>query len=163
MLRIGIAGRGGQGIVFIGRIIGKTALKTGLYSAVTSSYGSEVRGGSVLSCIVIDKNEIINPYIDSFNYIFILDSIGWSKVNISGSEYIVADKTLAWRGDLKRIDWREFDKYSHMHNLPLNMIVAGYMARMKIIDYNALVEVVRESGRSAEKNLKAIELGYREV
>jgi Pyruvate/2-oxoacid:ferredoxin oxidoreductase gamma subunit len=163
MIRIGIAGRGGQGIVFIGRVVGKTALKSRLYSAVTSSYGSEVRGGSVLSSVVIDEREIVNPYIDSFDYIFILDSIGWSKVNIMGDEYIVADKTLAWRDDLEGVDWREFDKYSHMHELPLNMIVAGYMARLGIIDYNALIEVIKESGRSAERNLKAIEIGYKEI
>lgn len=163
MVKIGIAGRGGQGIVYLGRLIGSVALEMGLYSAVTSSYGAEVRGGSVLTNVVLSKEEIINPYIEEFDYIIILESIGWEKIKRLGEARIIADKVLAWRDNIENVDWRDFDRYSHQMNLPINMIVAGYLVRLGVIDYHVLRSVVERSGRNIEKNLKAIKIGFKEV
>jgi len=163
-MRIAIAGRGGQGIVYLGRLLGKVGMEMGLYAAVTSSYGAEVRGGSVLTNVVIDNNEILNPYIEEYDYIIILDSIGWGRVKIRGDEYIIADKILAWKDDYKdNVDWKEFDKYSHKLSLPMNMIVAGYLARLKIIDYNKLIQVVKAQGKDLDRNLKAVHIGYKDI
>ena len=163
-MKIGIAGKGGQGIVYLGRLLGQVGMEMGLYTAVTSSYGAEVRGGSVLTNVVFDEKEIVNPYIEEYDYIIILDSIGWSKVSIKGNEYIIADKVLAWNEKYRdKVDWRDFDKYSHKFNLPINMIVAGYLARLNIISYDILVNAIRKGGRDIERNLKAVEIGYKEV
>ena len=46
-----LAGRGGQGVLFLARVLGEAALRQGLPVRVTETHGMAMRGGSVL-CFV---------------------------------------------------------------------------------------------------------------
>ncbi len=51
--QIAIIGRGGQGILFLTRILGESALRAGLEVIATETHGMAQRGGSVISTIKI--------------------------------------------------------------------------------------------------------------
>ncbi len=52
-MQIAITGRGGQGILFITRILGECALRSGWEVIASETHGMAQRGGSVISSIKI--------------------------------------------------------------------------------------------------------------
>ena len=53
-----IAGSGGQGIIFAGRLLAKTAMEAGWHVACAVSYGPEMRGGTANSTVIISSDPI---------------------------------------------------------------------------------------------------------
>jgi 2-oxoglutarate ferredoxin oxidoreductase subunit gamma len=62
-LQILLAGFGGQGIIFMGKMLAQLALLKGKNVTWMPSYGAEVRGGTAHSMIVISTREIASPYV----------------------------------------------------------------------------------------------------
>lgn len=59
-----IVGRGGQGILLLGRVLGLAASKyAGLYSVATETYAAETRGGESRSDVVIAKDMLEIDYV----------------------------------------------------------------------------------------------------
>ena len=162
MKKIRILGIGGQGIAFSGWLLGYAATYGKLYSAVHHSYGAEVRGGVVISNIVISDKPIVNPYIDTFDIYLILNSIGWRYVEKTGEAIYVADDNIAKEDapETENIEWRPFDKISHEKNLPINVIALGYLAKKKVTLYENLKEAIIKRGKELEKNIEALKIGY---
>ena len=57
------AGFGGQGIMFMGKLLAQAALMAGRYVTWMPSYGAEVRGGTAYSMVKISKKEIASPVV----------------------------------------------------------------------------------------------------
>lgn len=62
-LKIILAGFGGQGIIFMGKVLAYAALMEGKNVTCIPSYGAEVRGGTAHSMVIISESEIASPYI----------------------------------------------------------------------------------------------------
>lgn len=69
---IRLAGRGGQGLVLAGLILGEAALRSGRNVAMSQSYAPRVRGGTSLSEVVIDEGEIIYPKATSPHLLLVM-------------------------------------------------------------------------------------------
>src|SRR5512139_2829835 len=52
-MRIAITGRGGQGVLFITRILSECALELGLHVIASETHGMAMRGGSVISTLKV--------------------------------------------------------------------------------------------------------------
>ncbi|OPX28606.1 MAG: hypothetical protein B1H08_05585 [Candidatus Omnitrophica bacterium 4484_171] len=63
-LKIIISGFGGQGILSLGKIIARAAIKEKLHAAYMPSYGAEMRGGTANCKIIVSSGEIASPYIN---------------------------------------------------------------------------------------------------
>jgi 2-oxoglutarate ferredoxin oxidoreductase subunit gamma len=63
--RVVIAGFGGQGIILAGKLLAQAAMKVGREVTYMPSYGAEVRGGTANCMVVIAKDPISSPVIDS--------------------------------------------------------------------------------------------------
>ncbi|MFH1856866.1 MAG: 2-oxoacid:acceptor oxidoreductase family protein [Candidatus Omnitrophota bacterium] len=61
--RILLAGFGGQGIIFMGKLLALAAMKEGKNVTWMPSYGAEVRGGTAHSMVVVSDEEIAVPYV----------------------------------------------------------------------------------------------------
>ena len=59
--KILIAGFGGQGIVFLGKVIAQAANLEGRYVTQIRSYGAEMRGGTANCMVKISDEEIASP------------------------------------------------------------------------------------------------------
>ena len=57
------AGFGGQGIMFMGKILADAGLAAGRYVTWMPSYGAEVRGGTAYSMAKISNGEIASPIV----------------------------------------------------------------------------------------------------
>lgn len=163
MKRIRILGIGGQGIAFSGWLLGYAATHDGLFSAVHHSYGAEVRGGSVISNIVISEEPIVNPYIDDFDLYLLLNSIGWKFVKSSSEAVYIADNVIARDNFLRGLDieWLPFDKLSHQEDLPINVMALGYLSKKDVISFDALERAIIQRKKDVERNIKALKLGYK--
>ncbi len=162
MRSIRILGIGGQGIAFSGWLLGYAATLSGLYASVHHSYGAEVRGGTVISNIIIDEEPIENPYREDFDTYIVLHSFGWKNVELRGDPTIIADIDIAEEEAPmnKLIDWKPFDKIAHEEELPINILALGYLCRKGIVSYEALKTAIETRGKGVERNLKALDRGY---
>ncbi len=62
------SGFGGQGVVRLGQILGEAAVKQGYRVTMLKSHGTEMRGGYVRSQIVLSKDPIDSPMVESPDY-----------------------------------------------------------------------------------------------
>jgi len=65
MTKIIFAGFGGQGIMTLGQIVARIAMRQGKQVAWMPSYGAEMRGGTANCSLVISDLPIGNPYVIS--------------------------------------------------------------------------------------------------
>jgi 2-oxoisovalerate ferredoxin oxidoreductase beta subunit len=62
-LRIKAAGFGGQGILALGELLAKGAIREGMQATWLPSYGPEMRGGTAYCSIVLSTREVGNPMV----------------------------------------------------------------------------------------------------
>jgi len=69
-----MAGFGGQGLMFIGKLLAYCAMKRGLYVTWIPSYGPEMRGGTANCTVVISGEPIGSPVISSPEALIIMNN-----------------------------------------------------------------------------------------
>ncbi len=69
-----MAGFGGQGLMFIGKLLAYTAMKTGKHVTWIPSYGPEMRGGTANCTVVISDEEIGSPAITQPQALIIMNN-----------------------------------------------------------------------------------------
>lgn len=180
-----LSGVGGQGILSIAAVIGKAALKDGLYMKQAEVHGMSQRGGDVQSNLRISDKPIASDLIprggadliislepmESLRYLPYLKKDGWLVTNsepfINIPNYPEIDKIMA-----------ELDKLPHKVILDVekiakevasarsaNIVMLGASAPFLGIEYAKIEEGIRSIfGRKGEDvvnmNLKALEAGY---
>jgi len=60
-----VSGRGGQGVVRMGQVLGLAAVQQGLAATMLISHGTETRGGYVRSQVVIASRFVDSPVVES--------------------------------------------------------------------------------------------------
>lgn len=71
--RILVGGAGGQGIVFLGKLLANAALKTIQHVTFFPAYGVEVRGGSSHCQIILSSDEISSPVSNQFDSLILMN------------------------------------------------------------------------------------------
>jgi 2-oxoglutarate ferredoxin oxidoreductase subunit gamma len=71
--RLLIAGSGGQGIVFIGRLLATAAVQEVPHVTFFPSYGAEVRGGASKCQVVLSSREIASPVTEEMDSILVMN------------------------------------------------------------------------------------------
>ncbi|MGE0016044.1 MAG: indolepyruvate oxidoreductase subunit beta [Bacteroides sp.] len=179
-----LSGVGGQGILSIATVIGKAALKEGLYMKQSEVHGMSQRGGDVQSNLRISDLPIASDLIplgkcdliislepmESLRYLPYLNQEGWLVTNETTFENIpnYPDKQLI-------ID--EINKLPHKVILDVdkvarevgsarvsNMVLLGATTPFLGIDYakieNSIREIFEKKGNEiVELNLKALAAG----
>ena len=65
--RIIISGFGGQGIMFLGKLVAWAAMRENRFVTFLPAYGAEVRGGTSHCSIIISDKEIASPCADNLD------------------------------------------------------------------------------------------------
>jgi 2-oxoglutarate ferredoxin oxidoreductase subunit gamma len=68
-----IAGSGGQGILFLGKLLAQSAMLSGKNVTWFPSYGAEIRGGTANCTVVISDGVIGSPIINSPDVLLVLN------------------------------------------------------------------------------------------
>lgn len=80
MIKILIAGEGGQGIQVIAEILAKAAFFEGKKALYIPNFGVEQRGGVSLAFVVIDDKQVVYPKFEKADILAILSDRSWERV-----------------------------------------------------------------------------------
>jgi len=74
-----IAGFGGQGLMFMGKLTIKTMMDEGLHVTYFPSYGAEVRGGTAKCQIIVSSEEIASPIVEVADTLIVMNQPSYEK------------------------------------------------------------------------------------
>lgn len=170
-----IFGRGGQGILLMGHVIGVAAAKhSGLYVTSTESYSSEMRGGESRSDLIVADREEELDYIKVRSATDVIamypPRLGIYEHLIGEGALVQLDTSFNIPKDALRPSWVKVGApYTRIAEEELgtprvaNMVALGHFVRLTGIlkigaVETAMEEVVRK--RWVEINRKALRKGY---
>ena len=168
-----IAGFGGQGILFAGKVLVYAGMLDGHQVSWLPSYGPEMRGGTANCSVIISDNPIGSPIVNDPGVLVAMNLPSLDKFEnaIVKDGYAFIDSTLISR-KVERADVKSFyipatqmAQDNGMKGLA-NMIMLGKVIReLGVMDMdsikNGLMKVIPERKRDMlDVNLKAVELGY---
>ncbi len=168
-----LAGFGGQGILFAGKQIAKTAMHGGRDVSWLPSYGPEMRGGAANCSVIISDNEIGSPIINRPDILiaFNLPSYAKFEPKIKEGGILIANSTLiperSSRNDIKAY-YIPATQMSIDHDLEggANVIILGFLLKItKLFDYDEFVKLMIEGipasrAQLIKNNQRALRLGF---
>lgn len=158
--RIIIAGFGGQGVLFAGKILALSAVNDGYEVSWLPSYGPEMRGGTANCQIVISDKEISSPAFKTADILIALNYPSLNKFKNKVREKIITDSSFAKRCNTKA----EIIGVNGGTGLT-NMIMLGALtAKTKLVTSESIIAAIHSSaGNKAEEDIKAFRIGVHSV
>ena len=167
------AGFGGQGIMFMGKLLAQAGLIAGCHVTWMPSYGAEVRGGTAYSMTKISKKDIASPIISRPDILIAMNKPSLDKYfqKLKEGGVLISNKTLV--GDVPK------RKEVSLVNIPMTEIAAGLgdtrcanmvavgalVKRSKALSLKNVVSALKYAFRAKEElfllNKKALEKGYK--
>ena len=171
--KILIAGFGGQGILFSGKALAYTGLKSGMEVSWLPSYGPEMRGGTANCSITLSDTPIGSPIVDKPDVLVAMNLPSLEKYlnETENGGYIVYDSSLIAK-DVARdgvsISGIPATKMASDNNLSglANMIILGKVIKetnvltLEQIKTSLAQMIPAKKAHLLDSNIKAIELGY---
>ena len=153
-----LAGFGGQGILFTGKILAFAAMLKEKKLSWLPSYGPEMRGGTANCHVIIDDEPIGSP-IDKF------------ENTVSDGGYVFIDTSLidrrAEREDVNEICVNATETAHNIGNKSLaNMVMLGAVLKktelftIDEIEYTMKKSLPENKHKLIEMNIKAVKEGY---
>ena len=171
--KILIAGFGGQGILFAGKVLAYKGLVEGKQLSWLPSYGPEMRGGTANCNVIISDEPVGSPIVDDPNVLIVMNLPSLDKYENAAQKgaKIFVDSTLISR-KVEREDVDVFyipaTKMAQDAGIPTlaNMIILGKVIKETgVVDFDGMEDALKKvvSARKAnliDVNLKAIKAGY---
>ncbi|MGP1508383.1 MAG: 2-oxoacid:acceptor oxidoreductase family protein [Sphaerochaeta sp.] len=168
-----IAGFGGQGILFSGKLLAYKALSEGKELSWLPSYGPEMRGGTASCSVTVSDEPVGSPIIDHPDVLIVMNlpSLDRYEDSVKPGGMIFVDSSLVER-KVKRTDVKAFyipatrlAQDMGAGNLANIVLLGKVMKDCSAVSGNGLEEALRKvvSAKHPEMyeiNLKAIETGY---
>jgi 2-oxoglutarate ferredoxin oxidoreductase subunit gamma len=160
-----LAGSGGQGLVFTGRVLGQTAILEGKNVVQTqSATGDAQRGGLSVSELIIDKDEIIFQQVEQPDLILALSESAIKKYGASAATVPVFYDSSASNPPEGKYA-RGFPFTQLAESIPggaANMVALGTIVSLTgVVSMENLVKTMRKSfsEAAAQANIKSVEAG----
>jgi len=167
------AGFGGQGIMFMGKLLAASGLEGGAHVTWMPSYGAEVRGGTAYSMVKISLGQIANPIVINPDILIVMNRPSLTKYEgkIKEGGILISNKSLV--GDFPK------RKGIKVVNIPMteiahklgdtrcaNMVAIGALtARSKTLSIRNVTNMLKEAFKNKEElfliNKKALDKGYK--
>jgi 2-oxoglutarate ferredoxin oxidoreductase subunit gamma len=168
MTRILMAGSGGQGIVFLGKLLANAALESAPHITYFPSYGAEVRGGDSSCQVILSPMEIASPVSREFDLMILMTPQGMGKFLpslTSSGVAIINSSLISCPAALNRIQiqaTREADRLGDQQVANLIMLGA-LMTRQNVVRPIRIQQLLRDflSGNpiTLARNLAAFQCG----
>ena len=171
--KILIAGFGGQGILFSGKALAFTGLKSGMEVSWLPSYGPEMRGGTANCSVTLSDAPIGSPIVDKPDLLIAMNLPSLEKylfeTEVGG--HIVYDSSLISKEvvrddvNIAKIPATKLANDNGLTGLA-NIIILGKALKqtnvltLEQIKTSLAQMVPAKKAELLEKNLKAIEIGY---
>lgn len=166
-----MAGFGGQGLMFIGKLLAYSAMKAGKHVTWIPSYGPEMRGGTANCTVVISGEEIGSPVITLPQALIIMNnpSLEAFEPRLQTQGLLVLNSSLITR-QLRREDVKAIAVPANDIAVEIgekrtaNMVMLGaYVARTEVVSKESILEGLKEffgkKTQFLDVNTKAFEKG----
>lgn len=167
------AGFGGQGILFSGKQMAKSAMYAGKNVSWLPSYGPEMRGGAANCSVIISDEEVGSPLVTAPDILVAMNLPSFDKfeASVKAGGYLIVDSSLinkkSKRTDIETcyIPATAIASENHIEGMA-NVIILGQLLKITgLFDYETfLADMLRGIPESKaaliEKNKKALQLGY---
>lgn len=167
-----IAGFGGQGVLFAGKVLAYCGLLDEKHISWLPSYGPEMRGGTANCSVCISNTPVGSPLVLNPNVFVAMNPPSFDKFinDVDPGAYVFIDSSLIIR-KVERDDLKVFyvpaTKLALENNLKglANMIILGKMfSELKFCSYETLSSAIKKcippkKSHLLEFNTKAIDLG----
>lgn len=150
--RVIIAGFGGQGIMFMGKLLCYAGMLEGRHVTYMPSYGAEVRGGTAYCNVIISSDEIASPVVSEPTSAIIMNMPSLVKFEpiIVKKGLVVVNSSLvtrpAKRKDIELIDVQATGIADRLGNTRVaNMVALGaFLAKRDIVQMQTVLAAVEE-------------------
>ena len=166
------AGFGGQGIMFMGKLLAQAGMMSGKHVTWMPSYGAEVRGGTAYSMTKISDREIASPIVTNPDILVVMNKPSLLKYEkkLKRGGILISNRSLIGAPPKRRnvitIDIPMTDMASKLGNTRCaNMIAVGAMLKKsKMLSLKNVISALKFMLSGKEDlflmNKKAIEKGY---
>lgn len=170
-----MAGFGGQGLMFIGKLLAYSGMTEGKNVTWIPSYGPEMRGGTANCTVVISQQEIGSPVIPRPRALIIMNnpSLETFESRLQKDGLLLSNSSFVTRPiarkDIRLISMPANEVAAAAGNeKAANMVMLGaYVARTKVVLKESIVEGLKELFGSKiealETNVRALEEGMKLV
>lgn len=171
MDKVILAGFGGQGVMFVGKVLAYAGMGSDLELCWIPSYGPEMRGGTANCSVILSDEEIHSPVIDYADCAIVLNKPAYDKFafRIKPGGVLVVNSSLVnldnVRDDVKIIEIPATDIANEIGNTNIaNMVCLGaLLPSLNLIDLdkvkNAMDKLTKKKPELLETNLIAINKG----
>jgi Pyruvate/2-oxoacid:ferredoxin oxidoreductase gamma subunit len=148
--KIKIGGFGGQGVLFLGKLIAEIANKKGFNITWLPSYGPEMRGGTANCSVVVSKQNIATPVVEKPNVLIVFNQPSFEKFYpvIEDDALVFADSVLV-KTDKENVELIDASQKAEKigNKKVANMVVAGVvLKRLDLYDEEVIRDVLKDSG-----------------
>lgn len=167
------AGFGGQGIMFMGKLIALAGLLADKYVTWMPSYGAEVRGGTAYSMVKVSDGEIASPIVTNPDVLIVMNKPSLVKYEDKLKEggILISNRTLvgnvAKRKGITLVNIPLTEAASKLGDVrSANMIAIGALAkRSKMLSIRNITAALGVAFKNNDelflRNKKALEKGYK--
>ena len=168
-----IAGFGGQGVLFAGKLLAYKGMYENKELSWLPSYGPEMRGGTANCSVIISDTPVGSPIVDNPDVLMVMNLPSLDKYEnavTKGGKIFVDSSFIERKVERSDVDayYIPATKMAAEAGVPTlaNMILLGKMLKeTQVLDFEGLDGVFKKivSAKRAdliEANLKALELGY---
>lgn len=166
-LRILVAGSGGQGVLFLGKLLCYSAMLSDLNTTWFPSYGAEMRGGTANCTVVISNNPIGSPVVKIVDILVALNAQSLkkflSRVRSQGAVFSLCN-TEGLRDDVTFYNLKQLS--SCQQDKAINMLFAGAVIKYaQFCSLDTAIEAVKEisakySAEIVKQNIELLKKGY---
>lgn len=173
MLNMLIAGFGGQGVLFAGKIVAYTGMIENKQVSWLPSYGPEMRGGTANCSVCIDEKPIGCPIVLTPDTLIVMNRPSYDKfiddVEVGGN--IIIDETLidveCNRSDIGvyKIPATKLANENDLHGLANIIMLGQALKASKFTSFDILCEAIKKcvpakKQHLLEPNIRALKLGF---
>ena len=159
--KIIIAGFGGQGVLFAGKILAQAAANNGFAVSWLPSYGPEMRGGTANCQVVISDGEISSPAFKMADILIAMNAPSLDKFSASAEAVVITDSHYA---DCCKTKAQVIGVDTNICKGLTNMVMLGVLAaKIGIIPTDSFADAIHyfTTLDKAVKDIKAFEDGYK--
>ena len=167
-----MAGFGGQGLLFSGKVLAHAALLEGRELTWLPSYGPEMRGGTCNCSVIVSDEPVGSPIVAHPNILMVMNepSLDRFEGEVAPGGYLFADSSLIGRKtsrsdvDATYIPATQMAKDMDAASLANMIILGAIVKKTGCVRPETVISALKEtiSARKAnllDLNIKAVELG----
>ncbi len=171
MDKVILAGFGGQGVMFLGKVLAYAGMGSDLELCWIPSYGPEMRGGTANCSVILSDEEINSPVIDLADAAIVLNKPAYDKfaTKVKPGGVLVVNSSLAKldkvRADITVIEIPATEMANELGNNSIaNMVCLGALVpSLRLVDLSkiekAMIKLAGKKPELMKVNIAAINKG----